>query len=187
MRRPFNSPHMSAGFFATAVAAAAIIPVSVRAAGPATVTVGNPSGSTTAYVTPMRQLQTTIIAPINVVSATGLVESGGTCETVYTPPPGKGIVVTQITYDLGSGAQGTESNVELVPGCNSPEDYADTVQAHEEKSHTFPTGLPMPDVTLANFGPTPIYITLSGYLIPATQLPPQVPQNPATMKRVPRR
>lgn len=173
--------------FAAAVAAAAIVPVSAHAAGPSTVVIGNPNNNSTAVVTQTHQLQTTIIAPKDVLHfAVGI--APGTCGPVYTPPTGKAIVVTQITYDLGSGAQGTESYGELATsGCSAIYDIGDTVQAYEAQSHTFPTGLPMPSVYINNGSSVPILVTLTGYLIPATQLPEEGPQAAGPIKGLPNR
>lgn len=84
----------------------------VYAAATSVVSIGNPNNNATAVVTPTHQLQTALTAPSNVVHAFVFIPSG--CSTLYTPPTGKAIMVTQITYDLGNGTQGTENFAELV-------------------------------------------------------------------------
>jgi hypothetical protein len=165
---------MSTGawIFATVVAVAIVAPVGVYAAASSVVAVGNASGNATALVTPTRQLQTAITSPANVVHAVATLPAGS-CTPVYTPPTGKGIDVTQLTYDLGSATQGTESWVAVsTSGCPATYDLGDTVQAFEAQSHTFPTGLPMASVSAYNGTASTVYITLTGYLIPSAQVPP---------------
>lgn len=165
--------HMSNGawIFASAVAMAVIAPA-VYAAANSIVAIGNQSGTTTAFVTPTRQLQTVTTAPTNIVQRFSGANAGQ-CAPVYTPPSGKAIVVTQITYKLGTGTQGAESYGLLTDaGCNNVYDLADTIDAHETQSHSFPTGRPMPSIALDNYvGSGAIQITVTGYLIPASQLP----------------
>ena len=170
--------HMSNGawIFASAVAVAIIAP-GVYAAATSVVAIGNPTGNFTAYVTQAHQLQTGLTAPNNVVQTAAAIPTG-TCVIVYTPPAGKAIVVTQITYDLGTGTQGIGSSAVLENGgCNGAYDFADTSQAYEAQSHTFPTGLPMPSVAVRSTGTGngQILVAISGYLIPATELPSAAP------------
>jgi hypothetical protein len=112
-------PNMSNGawIFASAVAVAIIAP-GVYAATSSIVAIGNTSNDVTAYVVGgTHQLQTVTTSPRNMVHAVTNVISG--CKTVYTPPAGKAIVVTQVTYSLGSGTPGTENFGGLFgPGCS---------------------------------------------------------------------
>jgi hypothetical protein len=172
-----------------AIAAAVIAPMAVNAASTSTVSIGNPTGNGTALVTPTHQLQTVTTPPNNEVRAIGAIPSAS-CQPIYVPPAGKAIVVTQITYDMGTGVQGQESYGVLEPAdCNdNTYDFADTVQGYEAQSHTFPTGMPMPSVGFRyEIGSNAVLVAISGYLIPATQLPP-APMPPAgPMKGMPKR
>src|SRR5690348_4805392 len=106
MRRP----HMSTGawIFATAALVLAVgAPISY-AAVTSTVAIGNTGSSTaTATVTGNHQLLTTTIASKNVVHVVGSASSDS-CNLFYTPPAGKAIVVTSVTYDLFGGTSGSE-------------------------------------------------------------------------------
>jgi hypothetical protein len=80
--------------------------------------------------------------------------------------------------------QGHESYAALGPAdCSATYDYGDTIQALEAQSHTFPTGLPMASVGVYN-GVTgiPIFVSITGYLIPAAQLPPDTPESRGPIK-----
>jgi hypothetical protein len=93
---------------------------------------------------------------------------------VYTPPAGKAIVVTQVTYDLDSGTEGTESYVALhgTGDCSDTEaDFGDSIHAEDAQSRTFPTGLPMSAVAMTAGGVGYAITNISGYLIPASQVP----------------
>jgi hypothetical protein len=170
--------HMSNGawIFASAVAMAIIAPA-VYATATSVVTIGNQNSSATALVTATRQLQTVTTAPTNVVVAIGGAAAND-CVPIYTPAAGKAIVVTQVTYDVGDGTQTHESyGVLKDANCNHSYDLVDSVQAYETQSHTFPTGMPMPGVAISNqYGAASVIVAVSGYLIPATQLPPEPPQ-----------
>ena len=180
--------HMSNGpwIFATGVAVALIASPSIYAAATSVVSLGNPTGNATAAVVAgTHQLQTVTTGPTNLVAAAGSALPGN-CTAVYIPPPGKAIVVTQITYDFGTGTQGTESSGGMEDAsCNGHVyDFVDTIQAYETQAHTFPTGLPLAGVGIYNssFGSAPIAVSLTGYLIPATQLPPNTPQSRTLIK-----
>jgi hypothetical protein len=168
---------MSTGawIFASAVAVA-IIGSGAYAVSNSIVAIGNPGNTTTAVVTPTHQLQTVMIAPANMVHAV-VAASPGVCHVVYAPPAGKAIVVTQITYDLGTGTSGESRAALTDAACDTAYDYVDTSQAYETQTRTFPTGLPMPGVGLSVFvGTTPVTVAVTGYLIPASQLPQEVPK-----------
>jgi hypothetical protein len=176
MRRP----HLSTGawIFLSVVTAAIVAPVGVYAAATSTVSIGNTNNANTATVTPTNQLQTTMIAPKSVVRFEGAVATGGNCSSIYTPPTGKAFVVTQITYDLGTGTTGNEAYAELEESCpgSYPFDFADTSQAFETQTHTFPTGLPVAAVNIwCGAGNGFCIASGTGYLIPATQLPAATP------------
>ena len=171
--------HMSNGawIFASAVAVAIIAP-GVYAASSSIVSIGNPNNNATALVTTgTRQLQTVTTAPGNLVHTWKGVPNGG-CTPVYTPPAGKAIVVTQVTFSAGSGAQGSENFGGVFgPGCSSGSqfDMFDTVQAYESESRTYPTGVPLAGVAAFSSGGYS-WVFVSGYLIPAANLPPEAPQ-----------
>jgi hypothetical protein len=178
--------HMSNGawIFASAVAMAIIAPVVYAATS--VVVIGNANGAATALVTRTHQLQTVTTAPTNVVNAVGVTGPG--CETVYTPPSGKAIMVTQVTYDLGTGNAGTEAYGVLTDASSAVRDFADTEQGFESESRTFPTGLAMSGVGIcSNIGNSEVIVAVSGYLIPATQLPPEPPQYHGRIKGMARR
>src|SRR4051812_28442421 len=91
----FSGTHLTIMFAATM---AVIASTGLYAAATSVVSIGNTTGNATAVVTGSHQLQTALTAPNNVVHAVATVSSG--CLTVYTPPAGKAIVVTQVTYNL---------------------------------------------------------------------------------------
>ncbi|MDT4942449.1 MAG: hypothetical protein QOJ34_2538 [Pseudonocardiales bacterium] len=170
--------HMSTGawIFTGLVTAAIVAPTAVYAAASSTVAIGNTGNGFTATVTNNHQLLTTTVAPNNVVRAYGA--SLNNCSAVYTPPAGKAIVVTSVTYDMfTSTAPGSRNFAYLTNGaCTIPYDAVDTDLAHETETRTFPIGLPMASVGI--FGQTPTGIAgayITGYLIPATQLPAAAP------------
>lgn len=173
--------------FATGVAMAVIASAGVYASVNSTVAIGNPASSATALVTATRQLQTTVTAPTNVVHVFAKISSS--CGVVYAPPAGKAIVVTQITYDLGTGTQGNEYYAELgAADCSGNYDIADTVQGYETETRTYPSGLPMPSIGIVGGGTggSGNFVYVTGYLIPATQLPPEPPQFLGRIKRIAR-
>ena len=185
MRRPIFPLHMSTGawIFASAVAVALIASPTIYAATSSIVAIGNTTGNTTAFVTPgTRQLQTVTTAPSNLVHAVKGVNGG--CTPVYTPPAGKAIVVTQVTFSLGSATQGVENFGGVFgPGCSAATifDQVDTVQAYESESRTYPTGVPVAGVAATSYGGY-ISVFVSGYLIPATQLPAEPAQVGGALK-----
>ena len=103
---------------------------------------------------------------------------GSQCTTVYTPPAGKAIVLTSVTYDLGSGSAGVDAFITLLDKCPAgfTYDIGDTTQGHDTFQHTFPAGLPL--TGLAAFANRASGLAYTGYLIPISQLPPtsQIPQ-----------
>jgi hypothetical protein len=168
MRRPKLST--GAWIFTGLVTAAVLAPVGVYAAT-STVTIGNATGTTTAKVTSNQQLLTTNVLPGNVVNIASSV--GSECDPIYTPPTGKGIVVTNATFSLGTGTAGQESYATLGEGDGTDAfDQFDTSQAFETEQHTYPTGLPMRSIGSCNLADVPVYVSIQGYLVPAAQLPP---------------
>ena len=169
MRRPKMST--GAWIFTGLVCAAVIAPVSVYAATVTNVRLLGASG-TVAGVTSQRQILTTQIAPSHVIHAAKNVN--GPCTVVYTPPAGKGIVVTSVVYNYGSGVQGNENFGGLFnPGCsgsNSIVDQIDQVDKYGSIQHLFPTGLPMKGVSATSAGGT-ISVFITGYLVAASDLP----------------
>ena len=173
MRRP----HMSTGawIFASVIAASVIAPTAVYAAATSTVAIGNTANSTTASVTTQHQLLTAAIAPNNVVHAFATTGNFG-CATAYTPPAGKAIVVASVTYDMWGNTAGQENVAYLNPGCTANVyDIVDTSLSVETETRTFPLGLPMPSVSITSNGPANVNMTITGYLIPASQLPAALP------------
>ena len=170
MRRP----HMSTGawIFATAALVLAVgAPISYAAVS-STVAIGNTGNSTTtAAVTTNHQLLTTTIAPSNVIIASGGTDLNDNCYPVYTPPVGKAIVVTSVTYRAISYAGGDEWGFLTTNDCSGTDyDTFASDRAVESQSHVFPVGLPMSNVAVeAHIGGLAVNIT--GYLIPASQLP----------------
>ena len=104
MRRP----HMSTGawIFAGLIGAAIVAPVSVYAATVTNVRLLGAGSTTAAVVTPQHQLLTTQTDPKRVIHVNAGVP--GPCKAVYTPPSGKGFVLTSVVYTYGSGIQGNE-------------------------------------------------------------------------------
>lgn len=163
-------PRMSTGawIFAGLVSAAVIAPATVYAATTSRVAIGTTNNSNTANVTSQHQLLTTIVAPQQVIHIDASSNSG-TCQTVYTPPAGKGIDVTSVTYDLGvGGSGGDQSNAALTnAACTFAYDFARTSQTWDSTYHSFPLGLPMPKLVLDS---NAAGVTVTGYLIPANQV-----------------
>ena len=172
MRQPLI--HMSTGawIFATGVAVSIIASTGVYATANSIFAIGNSSGSTTAYVTPTRQLQTVTTAPTNIVRFDAGA-GNGYCIAAYTPPAGKAIVVTQVTYEFGDSIQGHQSSGTLTnAACTTGYDQVQSDAAYGSESHTFPTGQPMAGVGIENsVGNELISVIGRGYLIPASQLP----------------
>jgi hypothetical protein len=169
MRRP----HLSTGawIFAGIVTAAVIAPVGVYAAATSTTAIGNTTNSNTATVTSQHQLLTTPIAPKQVVHVFEAV-SGGACTVLYTPPAGKAVLITAVTWDVGSGTQGTEEWAELTNStCSSPYEIADTTQGFDTQHFEYPTGVPVPTITAYDGTSATAIVEVTGYLIPASQLP----------------
>ncbi|MFL6237907.1 MAG: hypothetical protein ACJ735_00245 [Actinomycetes bacterium] len=184
MRRPQMST--GAWIFTGLVTAAIVAPTAVYAAASSTVAIGNTSGTTTATVTPQHQLLTTTIAPRDVIRTSGAV--GGTvCQPVYIPPAGKAVVLTSVTFDVGTGTAGAAAYGYLLDAsCGTIYDYVDTREASETQARTYPIGLPMPSVGLfGGSGDVVIRAYITGYLIPAGQLPATAPaaKLPASMAR----
>src|SRR4051812_20100846 len=97
MRRPRMST--GAWIFAGLICAAVVAPASVYAAAVAKTAIVGSSGTTTVTVTQQHQLLAALTAPSRVVRAVTTTASANTmCQTVYTPPPGKAIVVTAAIY-----------------------------------------------------------------------------------------
>jgi hypothetical protein len=175
MRRPQLST--GAWLFCGIVAAALIAPAGVYAAVNSRVAIGNPANAVTATVTNQHQLMTTTVAPNQVIRAVAVSQHVG-CKPVYTPPAHKAIVVTAVIYDFGSGVQGTEHFGGLSNAtCGPAYDQIDGVQAYDTIEHTFPIGLPIPSVGLANGGQGDITVFVYGYLIDSTALPPAAASN----------
>jgi hypothetical protein len=171
-------------FATTALVLGVAAPVSYAAAT-STVAIGNTANGSTALVDTERQLVTVNGAqPYQIVHGVVGV-GGGACATLYTPPAGKAVVVTQVTFDLGSGTAGTESyGVLETGGCGGVYDYADTAAAYEAQSHTYPSGLPLPSVGIYNgTGNAAIFVTFTGYLIPAGQVPPAAAMTPKALQK----
>jgi hypothetical protein len=172
MRRP----NLSTGtwLFCSVVAAASITPAGVFAAVNSHVAIGNVSNATTATVDPEHQLLTTTVSPRSVVRFGGG-SSTASCVTFYRPPAGMALVITSVTFDIGTGTAGTEALVYLAgPSCAHSYDVADTTQAYESQQHVYPAGLPVDQVrVLRDSGH--VSISGEGYLIPADELPPNVP------------
>lgn len=171
MRR---KPHMSTGawIFAGLVSAAVIAPTAVYAAVNSTVAIGTKSNTVTANVTPNRQLLTATVATRSVVRGSLFSDVSGQCGSTYTPPAGKAIVLSQVTYGLGSGTDGVPRLAILMTAdCGAGYDTAETSLARETQSHVFPIGLPMPSVRVYNNGGQHIQVSFTGYLIPVSELP----------------
>jgi hypothetical protein len=169
MRRPQLStgPWICIGL----ICAAVIAPASVYAATALTkVQIFGTSGTTAANVTPQHQLLTVQIPPSAVVH-TGITISNG-CSPVYMPPAGKGIVVTSVVYNYGSGTAGYEVYGGLFNGasCTDIVDQIDQVDKYGSVEHVFPTGVPFKAVYATSSG-SPIGIFITGYLINAGDVP----------------
>jgi hypothetical protein len=163
---------MSTGawIFAGLVSAAVIAPATVYAATITKVALVGSDG-TTAGVTPQHQLLTVPIGPSKVVHAVKVVHSG--CTVVYSPPAGKAIVVTSVVYNFGSGTQGTEVFGGMFgPGCTAANqvDQIDQIDKFGSVEHTFPTGVPLANVSFTSSG-SDLAVFVVGYLIDATSLP----------------
>ncbi len=171
---------MSTGawIFTSVVAASVIAPTAVYAAVTSTVAIGNAAGNTTVAVTAQRQLLTATVAPGAVLRISGAV-AGTQCAPLYTPPAGKAVVVTSVTFDVGTGTAGSPAYGYLLDaGCGTIYDYVDTREASETQSRTYPIGLPMPSVGLfGGSGQVVLRAYLTGYLIPASQLPAAAPSD----------
>lgn len=168
MRRPRMST--GAWIFAGLVSAAVIAPATVYAATITKVALVGSDG-TTAGVTPQHQLLTVPIGPSKVVHAVKVVHSG--CTVVYSPPAGKAIVVTSVVYNFGSGTQGTEVFGGMFgPGCTAANqvDQIDQIDKFGSVEHTFPTGVPLANVSFTSSG-SDLAVFVVGYLIDATSLP----------------
>jgi hypothetical protein len=163
---------MSTGaWIATGLVAAAIIaPSVVYAAASSTVAIGTTTSTQTANVTANRQLLTVETPPTNVVR-TGIAAPAMACTRTYLPPTGKALMITHITYDIGSGTAGNDAWAAIgEEGCNGNYDLAETVNAHQTEDRTFPTGLPVRSLSIRT-GPASAIVFVTGYLIPATGLP----------------
>jgi hypothetical protein len=163
---------MSTGaWIATGLVAAAIIaPTVVYAAATSTVAIGTPTNTNTVGITATHQLLTAMVSPSSVVR-TGIATSALSCTRTYLPPAGKAIVVTEVTYRVGTGTEGNDSWAELADeGCNNTYDIAETVRAYDSQTRTFPTGLPMASISIRS-GPGTAIVFITGYLIPASSLP----------------
>jgi hypothetical protein len=83
-------------------------------------------------------------------------------------------MVTQITYNYGSGVEGNENFGALFDGaCTAARivDQIDEIHKFGSLTRTYPSGLPMSAVYADSFGGD-ITVFVNGYLIPATALPP---------------
>jgi hypothetical protein len=166
--------HMSTGawIFTGLVTAAVVAPTAVYAAATSTVAIGNANGAATATVTGNHQLLTTTVAPKDVVHAVG--SASNSCAAVYVPPAGKAIVLTSVTYDMFNNTAGNQNFAVLTglagAACTGPYDVVDTDLVNESETRIFPIGLPMPSVGIQASGGT-VQVYLTGYLIPASQLP----------------
>jgi hypothetical protein len=168
MRRPHIS--IGAWLFCAIVTAALIMPAGVYAAVNSHVAIGNVGDATTAAVDDEHQLLTTMVGPRSIVRFRGNTKGPG-CQTLYTPPAGKALMLTNVTFDIGSGHAGQDSYAFLLDrGCKKVFDVADTAQVIESQQHTYPTGLPVDSVTVAGPDNTALIIA-DGYLIPSAQLP----------------
>jgi hypothetical protein len=171
MRRPQLST--GAWLFCGIVAAALIAPAGVYAAVNSRVAIGNVNNPSTAFVTGQRQLLSTMVAPRNIVRFERDV-SGQGCSTLYTPPSGKALLLTNVTFFTGTGSAGGEKFTILTnKGCSHDYDAFETAAAWETQQHTYPAGLPVDSLSVNHSNYTALYVT--GYLIPASALPPNVP------------
>ena len=118
-----------------------------------TVSVGNANNNATAAVAGTHQLETTLAAPNNVVlTSTGIAaHSAGRC----TPRRRARRSFSRRSPTIWAPARREPSFALLAnAACGAVYDYADTVQAYEAQSHTFPTGLPITDVSVRNYSPS---------------------------------
>jgi hypothetical protein len=161
-------------FVTAALVLAVAAPVSYAAAT-STVAIGNTTNGSTAFVDSERQLVTVNgVQPFQVVHQLNLVSAG--CQSIYTPPAGKALMITSVNYDIGSGASGTESYLAITDAsCGTYYDIADTTQAYDVQRANFSPGLPVPSVGVYGFGNGSDLVDITGYLIPAGQLPPNPP------------
>jgi hypothetical protein len=170
LRRPH--PSTGAWLFCGLVAAALITPAGVYAAVNSHVAIGNVGNATTATVTTDHQLLTAVVPPHDILRFTGGPNAKG---VIYDPPPGKALMLTNVTFDL-YGTAGTRSYVFLVANASTLEFYdgVETTLAHVTEQHTYPTGLPMPLLRImSSYGLGTAWG--EGYLISDTELPANVP------------
>ena len=175
--------HMSTGawIFATAVTVAGITAPSVYAAATSTVAIGNTANSKTATVTSSGQLLTVTVDPKSMVRGTGYLSSSQNCWSVYTPPAGKALVVTSVTYTVAYATEGVNNSMYLTnANCSAFYDVAYSDHATDTMFHPFPTGLPLASLgvyVLPSYGEnTENDVAFTGYLGPATSLPTATPQ-----------
>jgi hypothetical protein len=129
------------------------------------------TGTPVSRITAQRQLMTTQVSPEMVVRAVHVTLSNSGCQTVYTPPAGKALMVTSVVYDYGSGTNGVENFGGLFDlGCGNIFDQIDGVQAYSTISRDFPAGIPMDGVAMTSSGGS-ITVFVYGYLIASSQLP----------------
>lgn len=172
MRRPRMST--GAWIFATAALVLAVAAPVSFAAATSTVAIGNTGNGYTAFVDPERQLVTANGAqPYQIVH--GFVVAGAStgCTDLWLPPSGKALVVTSVTYRSNSAATTGAATVALSDqGCFASVNYDwfDASQEHEAQ-HVFPTGLPVPSLTIWNDSNAEVDAAFTGYLIPVGQLP----------------
>jgi hypothetical protein len=169
---------MSTGawIFSTAALVLAVAAPVSYAATTSRVIIGSRGSSNTAHVTSQHQLLSTAVSPQNVIKIGSGPASTG-CNSVYTPPPGRAIVVTGISYDMYGGTSGDEMYLGLANShCSGSSfvDILDTDQAVDSQYHAFPTGIPLRSVGIywgpgVSGGSGGAFLT--GYLIPASQVP----------------
>lgn len=170
MRRPRMST--GAWIFATAALVLAVAAPVSYAAATSTVAIGNPSGDYTAQVDNERQLVTVDGAQPHQMVRFAVVVSPNSCQVVYTPPAGKGLVVTQVTFRAALGTAGQTTEMFLDDStCVNGYDYATTTDANSSEAHTYPGGLAVANLGLNVDGPGFGVVYVSGYLIPAGQVP----------------
>jgi hypothetical protein len=165
---------MSTGawIFTGLITAAVLAPVSVYAASITKTAIANSTGTTVASVTAQHQLLTANISPSAVVRLSGGSNTAG-CKSFYTPPAHKAIVVTSVVYTFGSGTDGVEHFGGLgQANCGQIYDQIDTVQAFDTIQHTYPSGLPLPNIGISNGSNKLINVFIVGYLIDSSALPP---------------
>ena len=174
-----SRPRLSLGawIFATAALVLAVAAPVSYAAVTSTVAIGDTTNAQIANVVD-QHLLTSPTGTQNQVAGANAVSPG--CNTVYSPPAGRAIVITSVTYDVGSGTAGTEAFTGLVSTCPAGNfyDYGDTTQAYDTFQHTFPVGLPLTNLAVyASSASSNDTFSFTGYLIPTNQLPPtsQIP------------